>query len=110
MIEDRTKRLNFIRRVFAEIEGNAKKATPGPWAISHGVVIKHDLGVLPDGSVRDVSFDIAYQPHLEGQAHFGVNPHASGWNDMRYIATVDPKTMLALIENLRAEIAELRNA
>ena len=99
--EKKRKLTNRVKRIFAEIEGNAKKATPGPWAISHSCVLKYARKTLDDGRVVDASFDIASQPWAPGHAQFGLNPQKNGSNDMRYIATVDPQKMLSLIEAVR---------
>jgi hypothetical protein len=99
--ELKAKRLNRIKRVLAEIENNAKKATPGPWSISHSCVIKHAYKTLDGGKVVDATFDIASQPWAKGHAQFGINPQPNGSNDMRYISTVDPQRMLKLVEDIR---------
>lgn len=98
----KAKRLNRIKRVLGEIEGNAKKATPGPWAISHSHVIKSD---------QRGTYDIASRPYDRDHCVYGVNPYAdpTATDDMRYIATVDPQKMLKLVEDIR-EVLGLTDA
>lgn len=99
-LTDRQKMLNRINRKLTLIEENAKRATPGPWSISHSHVIKHD---------SKSSYDIACRPWMKEQTVYEVYPYASpsASDDMRYIATCEPKSMLELVADVRTVLAEL---
>lgn len=100
MISQQT--INRIVRVTDLIEANAKLATPGPWDISHGHVIKHDR--TADGK-NYVGYDIASQPYERNQCVYGVHPKP-GYPDMRHIKTCAPDVMLKLVEDVRELINE----
>lgn len=94
MIETRI--INRIKRVTALIYANAKLASPGKWYMSHGHVI------APGRNKRGgVDFDVACQP-WDSKQHtvYGLNPRDKGRDDMRHIATCEPKTMQELVEDV----------
>ena len=102
--DERAKLLNRLKRRLELIEENAKKATPGPWSISHSHVIKHEKR-----GDKVISFDIAARPWEQRMCVYGINPHdGTDWADMRFIATCEPKTMLSLVDDVRLILKELQ--
>ena len=101
-ISEEQKRLNRVSRLLTLIEENAKAATPGPWILTHNHVVKLEYQKGANGKVTDKSFDIACEPWMQHQAVYGVNPQKHFSNNMRHITTCEPRTMLQLVEDVRA--------
>lgn len=97
-----TTTINRVIRVASEIAANAHNTSPGPWYMSHGHVISPGKNKKGTGH-----FDVCSQPWDEKQHVIeGLNPKDTGRNDMRHIATCEPKRMVQLTEDIGALLDE----
>lgn len=104
-----SKDLNFLKSSLTLIEENAKQATPGPWYMNHGNVVAGDLEWDDEKKqTRDRRFDVAVSPFRKDQTVFNINPYATRNRDMRYVATVEPKRMLRLVQVVRELLPDER--
>ena len=96
------KTINRLKRVTSLISENAKRATPEEWSLSHSHVVGRRPG--KDGAV--MHFDIASQPFRRDMCVYGVHPDTGKADDMRHIATCQPKTMIQFCTDVQQLLTE----